>query len=628
MPDNNADELKKHPSIIHLYTSRVRLKRNGKELEGLCPLHADKDTPSFKVRQTPDGIYLWNCFGCNVKGGNIFQLLQKLDSISFNQAVENVRQYVGESWTEQKTVVEQTFRPIAPQPETVKKFTMEAYATLEKALANNQEAQEWLKNKRGIGMETAKRLRLGYRHDLGRIAGENSVVADKGWISHPIIEGDEVVGLEYRSIVEKQFRKQPGMRQGLFNANTIDFLDPVFLTEGAYDVASLEQAGFRAVSLPNAQHTLTPAERDLLLSAEYVILAGDNDEAGKKAMEKLWREMNISGRVFYLKWPGMTKDANEFYLKDCKGSTSVFRAKVQELVTDARSRPLPNVVSLPESMQQSTWSGLESHPDRLTFPWKQIDSMVNLLPGSVLNVTATQTGMGKTAWLMNLLIHACKQGKTVLNYSAELSAEEYGNIVTAHILRKDRSDVSPEDLKAAARMIAGYKFYIGRDPDAHNSDQVLDLLDKAIPILGIDIFAVDHIHHICQGKTNDVKDQNEAIVKIKNIATKHGVCAIVVSQPRKADANSKGKEIHITDIKGGGGIADASDAVISLHRDFIKTVDPENPPAEPYEALTKVRLLKGRSQGRGKAYCELAFLGALATFSEVVHTSEPDTLFS
>ena len=360
-----------------------------------------------------------------------------------------------------------------------------------------------------------------------------------------------------------------------------------------------------------------------MLSAEYVVLAGDNDDAGKKAMDKIWRDMNSTGRVFYLKWPGTTKDANEFFTKDCRGDLSVFRTKINDLVLDARSHPIPNVVSLPETMQKSDWSSLADHPDRLVMPWKSIDSMVNLLPGSVLNLTATQTGTGKTAWLMNVLIHAARSGRVVLNYSAELSPEEYSNIVAAHLLRKNRTDVATQDLKEASKLISGVKFYIGRDPDAHNSDQVLDLIDKAIPILGCDVVAIDHIHHICQGKQNDIKDQNETIVRIKNIATKHGVCMIVVSQPRKADQNSKGKEIHITDIKGGGGIADASDAVITLHRDFIKSVDPENPPAEPYEPLTKVRLLKGRSQGKGKGYAEIMFLGSLATFTDIAKLEEP-----
>ena len=114
----------------------------------------------------------------------------------------------------------------------------------------------------------------------------------------------------------------------LFNAATIDYLEPVFLVEGELDALTLEQAGFRAVSLPNATYQPTPADKDLLLSAEYVVLAGDNDEAGKKAMEKLWREMKEPAS-FLLQWPAGIKDANEFFLETCKGSMSVFRTKIQ-----------------------------------------------------------------------------------------------------------------------------------------------------------------------------------------------------------------------------------------------------------------------------------------------------------
>jgi KaiC/GvpD/RAD55 family RecA-like ATPase len=364
------------------------------------------------------------------------------------------------------------------------------------------------------------------------------------------------------------------------------------------------------------------------LQAECVILAGDNDNgAGTKLMEKLWKELGTTGRAFYLKWPGTCKDANQFLLENCKRDAELFRKRIGELTTEAKANPIPHVQSLAESMAHSNWTVMADNPDRLHFPWANVDSMVNILPGAVLNLTATQTGMGKTALLMNILAHACKRGETVLNYSAELTTEEYSNIVAAHVLRKDRTDITQSDLKQAAAAISGYGFYIGRNPDASNSDEVLDLLDKAIPILGATVVAIDHLHHICQGKDNDIKDQNEAAIKIKNMADRHKVKIVVISQPRKSDSKNKGKEIHITDIKGGGGIADAADAVISMHRDFIKTVDPQNPPAEPYESLTKIRLLKGRSQGKGKAYAELLFLGSLATFSEVSREAPPSSLY-
>jgi hypothetical protein len=497
---------------------------------------------------------------------------------------------------------------------------------METALQNNPAALGYLARERGISPETARKLRLGYRQDVGRLAGDsNADIAGKGCIVFPTFDGQTVTSLKYRSLVKKGFTKQPGMATAMFNTQTLDFLEPVFVVEGEIDACTLEQHGFRAVSLPNAQYKPTPADKDLLLRAECVILAGDNDPAGNKAMESLWRDLSVSGRAFLLRWPGQCKDANQFFLEECKRDPVQFRTKVAALVTEAKSRPLPNIQSLPESMMQSNWSALADHPDRLHFPWQAVDEMVNLLPGSVLNITATQTGHGKTALLMNLLIDACKRGRSVLNYSAELSSEEYSNIVAAHVLRKDRGDITSEDLKACSRAISDYHFYIGRNPDARNSDDVLDLIDKAIPILGIDIFAIDHLHHICQGKDNDIKDQNEAAVKIKNIAEKHGAIGIVISQPRKSDSKNKGKEIHITDIKGGGGIADAADAVISIHREFVKTIDPDNPPAEPYESLTKIRLLKGRSQGKGKAYAELMFLGAMATFSSVAREHVPDT---
>jgi KaiC/GvpD/RAD55 family RecA-like ATPase len=623
MPDNDLQSLKQHPKVLDLYRTRLSLKQDGRRWRGPCIWHSDKN-PSLDVYQH-EGTWIHHCLACNASG-SIVDAVMKADGVDFKQAVHIVREFCS-AWAGDRARVETVFKPVSQEKQVAKTYPEESYKAYEQALQNSPEAKAFLAS-RGITMETAKRLRIGFRQDVGKLVGESGAAySDRGWLSFPTFNPNSVTSIKYRSVAGKLFTKQPGMATCLFNTQTIDFLEPVFLVEGELDACVLEQAGFRAVSLSNANHYPSPEEKDHLLSAEYVVLAGDNDDAGKKAMDKIWRDMNSTGRVFYLKWPGTCKDANEYFQKDCKEDLSVFRTKINDLVLDARSHPIPNVVSLPETMQKSDWSSLADHPDRLVMPWKSIDNMVNLLPGSVLNLTATQTGTGKTAWLMNVLIHAARNGKVVLNYSAELSPEEYSNIVAAHLLRKNRTEIATQDLKEASKLISGVKFYIGRDPDAHNSDQVLDLIDKAIPILGCDVVAIDHIHHICQGKQNDVKDQNEAIVRIKNIATRHGVCMIVVSQPRKADQNSKGKEIHITDIKGGGGIADASDAVIALHRDFIKSIDPENPPAEPYDSLTKVRLLKGRSQGKGKAYTEIMFLGSLATFTEVAKLDEPNGSF-
>ena len=55
------------------------------------------------------------------------------------------------------------------------------------------------------------------------------------------------------------------MATDLFNLGTIDFLEPVFLVEGEFDALTFEQAGFRAVSLPNAQYQPTPEDKDFII---------------------------------------------------------------------------------------------------------------------------------------------------------------------------------------------------------------------------------------------------------------------------------------------------------------------------------------------------------------------------
>ena len=251
--------------------------------------------------------------------------------MDFKGAVKIAREFTSD-WSRSKNYVETTFKNLGQdKTEQKKTYSLEEYARYENALKNSPEAQKFLES-RGCTMEVAKRLRIGFRQDVGKLAGESGAsVSALGWLAFPTFSsisgssGQSVTSVKYRSTRGKFFCKQPGMTTQLFNSQTIDTIEPVFLVEGEFDACVLEQAGFRAISLPNAQYTCSPEDKDLLLSAEYVILAGDNDEAGKKAMTKLWAEMKE--RTFFLTWPGKCKDANQFYLEDCKARSVRFPYK-------------------------------------------------------------------------------------------------------------------------------------------------------------------------------------------------------------------------------------------------------------------------------------------------------------
>lgn len=59
------------------------LKKSGKALIGLCPLHIEH-TPSFYVYYETN---TWHCYGCN-RGGNIINLMQLLHGLKFPEAVK------------------------------------------------------------------------------------------------------------------------------------------------------------------------------------------------------------------------------------------------------------------------------------------------------------------------------------------------------------------------------------------------------------------------------------------------------------------------------------------------------------------------------------------------------------
>lgn len=616
---HNVDELKRHPAIIHLYTSRVRLKREGKEMLGLCPLPDHKEkTPSFRIYER-DGVLLWKCFGCS-GSGNIFQLLEKLDRIPFNKAVEQVREYINNSWGSQKDAVEKVFKPFSESGEKQYKVYPEPeYKKLEKALAESKEAQAFLLTERGISLETAQRLRFGFRQDVGKLAGAaNEDCASRGWISFPTFNGSTVTSVKYRSIVRKCFTKQSGMGTFLFNTAAIDFLEPLYVLEGEFDVAALDQIGLRAISVPNATTTITPEMKDQMLQAECVILAGDCDNAaGTKLMQKLWAEM--SERTYLLQWPTGMKDANQTFLEHCKRDLSVFRTCVAELTTQARSTPMPNVYSLAEAMLSSDRVGLADHPLRFRFPWRSVDRMAVLLPGSVATVAATNSKMGKTQWVMNATLHAARRhNEVVVNYQAELSQDEFANMVAAHVLQKDRNNLTTEDYKTASNLLSGIKYYIGRNPTLNTIGPVLDLLEAAIRRLGATVVVIDHLHFLCRNSDREIQDQADAMQRLKGLAVKYGCKVFVVSQPRKSQQATKGKLIHITDLKGSEAVGSDADAIFAIHRDYIKIKDPENPPKDDYQPMTEIHLLGARSKGEGNTFTQLMFVGACSTFVETV----------
>ena len=85
------ETLKQQADIVRLVGDYVRLKKAGAQnYSGLCPFHAEK-TPSFSVHATRQ---FYHCFGCGASG-DVFSFVQKIENVSFPEAVRLVAQKMG-----------------------------------------------------------------------------------------------------------------------------------------------------------------------------------------------------------------------------------------------------------------------------------------------------------------------------------------------------------------------------------------------------------------------------------------------------------------------------------------------------------------------------------------------------
>ena len=90
-PGDFAATVKQQADIVRIVGEYVKLRKAGAQnYSGLCPFHQEK-TASFSVHA---GNQFFHCFGCNA-GGDVFTFVQKIENITFPEAVRVVAEKLG-----------------------------------------------------------------------------------------------------------------------------------------------------------------------------------------------------------------------------------------------------------------------------------------------------------------------------------------------------------------------------------------------------------------------------------------------------------------------------------------------------------------------------------------------------
>ena len=162
-PGDFAYALKQQADIVRIIGDYVKLKKAGAQnYSGLCPFHNEK-TPSFSVHATRQ---FYHCFGCGVSG-DVFSFVQKIENITFPEAVRLVAQKLGVPMPKQHFV-----SPAEAKEAKLRGALIELH---EKACTFFEEqlrrpeaahAREYLKG-RGLTEEGIKTFRIGFAPDSG-----------------------------------------------------------------------------------------------------------------------------------------------------------------------------------------------------------------------------------------------------------------------------------------------------------------------------------------------------------------------------------------------------------------------------------------------------------------------------
>jgi DNA primase len=162
-PGDFAYTVKQQADIVRIIGDYMKLKKAGAQnYSGLCPFHGEK-TASFSVHATRQ---FYHCFGCGVSG-DVFGFVQKVENITFPEAVRLVAQKLGiplpkASYSSPAEAQEARLRTqLLDVHERAVAFFQECLKRPEGA-----RAREYLLG-RGLDEKTIAQFRIGYTPDSG-----------------------------------------------------------------------------------------------------------------------------------------------------------------------------------------------------------------------------------------------------------------------------------------------------------------------------------------------------------------------------------------------------------------------------------------------------------------------------
>ncbi len=311
----DVERIKEKLDIADFISGYVKLLPAGKNLKGLCPFHKEK-TPSFIVSRDRQS---WHCFGCGL-GGDLISFLMQYENLEFLEALKiladkaGVRLEIGTSQDQRQYNVLYDINKAAKdiykenlkspngktaydylisrglKPETVKQFELGLSGSQNDSLIKSL-------TQKGFSVLEIEKAGLAFKTERGtywdrfrhRIMFPIANHFDKtvGFTGRILPEHDsDKVGKYVNSPETPIFNKSKLLFGFSLAKNVIREKNSAVLVEGQMDLIMLHQDGvINAVASSGTALTGEHA-KTLRRFTENIVIAFDNDKAGKLAAER------------------------------------------------------------------------------------------------------------------------------------------------------------------------------------------------------------------------------------------------------------------------------------------------------------------------------------------------------
>lgn len=546
---SNIDQIKAAGDIVDIIGDFVKLKRNGSNMEGLCPFHSEK-TPSFSVSKSKN---MFKCFGCG-KSGDAIDFLQEHENINYVQAIKWIANKVN---IEVEETVEGNYEKPVPRLQKVADTTVKYFET------------------RGISNNTLLRFGITESVEWMPIAKKEIPV-----ICFNYFRNDELINIKYRG-KGKDFAMSKNAELIFYNLDALKGENACVIVEGEIDCLSLYEAGiYNVVSVPNGASSGNMKYLDNCWDAfedkEFITLFTDNDNPGNTLAEELARRLG-KDRCRKVSYPDGCKDANDVLLNLGKDA-------IHAILDQAKRWPVDGVLTMDDLYLTVADYYQNGFPKADAAGIGDFDELLTFGGGQLTTITGSP-GSGKSEFIDYISSRLCR------NHGWKFAIASFENPAPFHVaklmekhiglafgFRKDPAHrMSRAEFDEAIGFLDHhYLFFNILQADV----SVMGIINKIRELVlryGIKGVVVDpwnYIEHKVPHGQTETQYISEALSLFKECALKNDIHIFIVAHPRKLQKDPKGQYPVATmyDISGSAHFFNKTDNGISVHRDHEKQV--------------------------------------------------------